>query len=113
MDETGIKVRGRWTYLYRAIDNLGDTVDFFFSEQRDLLAAKRFIRKALKHHGGPDRIVIDGSQTNREAIISCDVDVEASQPLPWRQGAMLAEDPKLKQRPQEGSCPKNRRVAWR
>jgi putative transposase len=59
-------------YLYRAVDSVGDTVEFFFSEKRDLPAAKRFIRKALKRHGRPDRIVIDGSQTNREAIIACD-----------------------------------------
>lgn len=42
------------------------------SENRELSAAKRFIRKALKRHGRPDRIVIDGGQTNREAIIACD-----------------------------------------
>jgi putative transposase len=36
MDETYIKVRGRWMYLYCAIDNVGDTVDFWFSEHRDL-----------------------------------------------------------------------------
>jgi transposase-like protein len=59
-------------YLYRAIDSVGDTVEFFFSENRDLPAAKRFIRKALNRHSRPDRIVIDGSQTNREAVIACD-----------------------------------------
>ena len=72
MDETYIKVRGRWMYLYRAIDVVGDTVDFWFSEHRDLPAAKRFLRKALSRHGRPDRIVIDGSQTNQEAILACD-----------------------------------------
>lgn len=72
VDETYVKVRGRWMYLYRAIDSLGDTVEFFFSEHRDLLAAKRFIRKAFARHGRPERIVIDGSQTNHEAIIACD-----------------------------------------
>ena len=46
-DETYLKVRGQWMYLYRAIDSVGDTVEFFFSENRDLLAAKRFLRKAL------------------------------------------------------------------
>ena len=71
-DETYIKVRGRWMYLYRAIDGVGDTVEFWFSKHRDLPAAKRFFRKALARHGRPDRIVIDGSQTNREAIVSCD-----------------------------------------
>ena len=72
IDETYIKVRGHWRYLYRAIDSNGDTVEFWFSERRNLAAAKRFLRKALKRHGRPERIVIDGSQTNREAILSCD-----------------------------------------
>jgi putative transposase len=72
VDETYIKVRGRWMYLYRAIDSNGDTVEFWFSERRNLTAAKRFLRKALNRHGRPERIVIDGSQTNCEAILSCD-----------------------------------------
>jgi len=72
MDETYIKVRGRWMYLYRAIDSVGDTVEFWFSDHRDLPAARRFLTKALNRHGRPGRIVIDGSQTNREAIVSCD-----------------------------------------
>ncbi|CAH2394177.1 hypothetical protein BQ8794_240062 [Mesorhizobium prunaredense] len=46
MDETYIKIRGQWMYLYRAVDGVGDTVEFFFSEHRDLPAAKRFFRKA-------------------------------------------------------------------
>ena len=72
IDETYIKVRGQWRYLYRAIDSNSDTVEFWFSERRNLTAAKRFLRKALKRHGRPERIVIDGSQTNQEAILSCD-----------------------------------------
>ncbi|ESX98779.1 hypothetical protein X753_31025 [Mesorhizobium sp. LNJC399B00] len=51
-------------YLYRAIDSLGDTVELFFSEKRDLVVAKRLLRKALTRHGPPERIVIAGSQTN-------------------------------------------------
>lgn len=50
----------------------GDTVEFWFSEQRNLTAAKRFLARALNRHGRPERIVIDGSQTNRKAILSCD-----------------------------------------
>src|SRR3712207_9363621 len=61
-------------YLYRAIESNGDTVEFWFSERRNLTAAKRFLSKALKRHGRPERIVIDGSQTNREAILSCDAE---------------------------------------
>jgi transposase-like protein len=71
-DETYVKVRGKWMYLYRAIDSMGDTVEFWFSQQRDLTAAKRFFRKTFLRHGRPERVVIDGSQTNQEAIISCD-----------------------------------------
>jgi transposase-like protein len=56
-------------YLYRAVDSNGDTVGFQFSERRDLTAAKRFLRKALSRHWWPEGIVIDGSQTNREAIL--------------------------------------------
>jgi transposase-like protein len=74
MDETYIKVRGQWMYLYRAIDSNGDTVEFWFSERRNLTAAKRFLRKALKRHGRPERVVIDGSQTNKEAVLSCDME---------------------------------------
>jgi transposase-like protein len=74
IDETYIKVRGQWMYLYRAIDSDGDTIEFWFSERRNLTAAKRFLRKALKRHGRPERIVIDGSQANYEAILSCDTE---------------------------------------
>jgi putative transposase len=62
----------QWRYLYRAIDSKGDTVEFWFSERRNLTAAKRFLRKAPNRHGRLERIVINGSQTNREAIVSCD-----------------------------------------
>jgi transposase-like protein len=74
IDETYVKVRGQWRYLYRVIDSNGDTVEFRFSEQRNLTAAKRFLRMAFKRHGRPERIVIDGCQTNREAILSCDAE---------------------------------------
>jgi transposase-like protein len=74
IDETCIKVRGQWRYLYRVIGSNGDTVEFWFSERRNRTAAKRFLRKALKRHGCPTRIAIDGSQTNREAILLCDVE---------------------------------------
>jgi transposase-like protein len=72
IDETYIKVRGQCRYLYRAIDSNGDTVAFWFSERRNLTAAKRVLRQALERHGRPERIVIDGRQTNRAAIQSCD-----------------------------------------
>src|SRR3712207_4706926 len=61
-------------YLYRAIDSNGDTVEFWFSERRNLTAAKGFLRNALKWHGRPEKIVIDDSQTNRGAILPCDAE---------------------------------------
>jgi len=51
IDETYIKVRRQWRYLYRAIDSKGDTVEFWLSERRNLAVAKRFLSRALKRHG--------------------------------------------------------------
>ena len=48
VDETYVKVKGKWTYLYRVIDKWGDTVDFYLSFTRNTKAAKRFLGKALK-----------------------------------------------------------------
>ncbi|PJO48303.1 IS6 family transposase [Ochrobactrum sp. MYb29] len=79
LDETYIKVKGEWLYLYRAIDSNGDTVEFYFSKERDLISAKCFIRKALARHGRPVRITIDGSQNNRTAILQCDAENRLSQ----------------------------------
>jgi hypothetical protein len=47
VDETYIRVKGRWTYLYRAVDSRGQTIDFLLSAKRDAAAAKRFFRTAL------------------------------------------------------------------
>jgi len=60
-DETYIKVKGAWTYLYRAVDNLGQTIDFLLSVRRDAAAAKRFFRKALAqpHTVNPRTITVD------------------------------------------------------
>ena len=46
-------MKGRWTYLYRAVDKVGRTIDFYLSEKRDVTAAKHFFRKALKSVGAP------------------------------------------------------------
>ena len=45
VDETYLRVAGHWTYLYRAVDSTGDTIDFLLSPKRDASAAKRFVRK--------------------------------------------------------------------
>ena len=69
MDETYIKVKGEWKYLYRAVDKHGQTIDFLLTEQRDEQAAKTFLTKAIRRHGGvPEKITIDGSAANEAAI---------------------------------------------
>src|SRR5262249_3978640 len=70
MDETYIKVKGQWRYLYRAVDKHGQTIDFLLTEERDEQAAKRFLTKAIRRHGVPEKITIDGSAAN-EAAIKC------------------------------------------
>ena len=64
IDETYIKVRGRWTYLYRAVDRDGQTLDFMLSERRDTASARRFFKRAIGTNGVPDRVVIDKSGAN-------------------------------------------------
>jgi putative transposase len=70
MDETYIQVKGEWYYLYRAVDKTGQTIDFLLTEQRDERAAKRFLTKAIRRHGVPEKITIDGSAANEAAIKS-------------------------------------------
>lgn len=60
MDETYIRVRGRWTYLYRAVDKQGLAVDFLLSEHGDIAAAKRSFTRAIEQHGSPETITLDG-----------------------------------------------------
>jgi putative transposase len=68
MDETYIKVKGQWRYLYRAVDKTGQTIDFLLTEERNEQAAKRFLTKAIRRHGIPEKITIDGSEANAAAI---------------------------------------------
>ena len=68
MDETYIKVKGKWHYLYRAVDKEGKTIDFLLTTNRDKLAAKRFLLKAIDNNGVPEKITIDGSAANKSAL---------------------------------------------
>lgn len=73
MDETYIKVKGRWNYLYRAVDRDGQTLDFLLSERRDLAAARRFFKRAIEMNGVPDRVVIDKSGANLAGLQAVNV----------------------------------------
>ena len=70
VDETYIRVAGRWTYLYRAVDSAGETIDFMLSPYRDLTAAKHFLQLALsgKRQVGPRVINVDGHPAYARAI---------------------------------------------
>jgi putative transposase len=74
LDETYIKVKGEWRYLYRAVDKQGQTIDFLLTEHRDKEAALRFLKKAIRRHGVPEQITIDGSDANEGAIKSYNED---------------------------------------
>ena len=68
VDETYIRVKGKWTYLYRAVDKQGRTVDFLLSEKRDKAAAKRFFMKAIGNNQVPAKITLDGYEASHQAV---------------------------------------------
>ena len=68
MDETYIKVKGTWKYLYRAVDKQGKTVDFLLTAHRDMTAARRFFEKTMRENGVPEKIAMDKSGANKAAI---------------------------------------------
>ncbi len=69
VDETYLKVRGRWSYLYRAVDRDGNLIDAMLSEHRDMKAAKAFFRSARATMGfRPDRVTTDGHGSYPRAI---------------------------------------------
>ena len=69
VDVTYVKVAGSWTYLYRAVDSAGETIDFMLSPKRDLIAAKLFLRLALSGCGPKPRVInVDGHPAYANAV---------------------------------------------
>jgi DDE domain/DDE superfamily endonuclease len=68
MDETYIRVKGPWYFLYRAVDKHGQTIDFLLTEHRDTEAALWFLKQAIRRNGLPEIITIDGSDANEAAL---------------------------------------------
>ena len=68
MDETYIKVKGQWTYYYRAIDKQGQTINFLLTPKRDTQAALRFSKKAINENRKPSLINIDQSGANQAGL---------------------------------------------
>jgi putative transposase len=77
LDETYVKVKGVWKYLYRAVDKAGATVDFLLTAKRDCKAALRFLRKAIGSNSTPEKITIDKSGANAAAIERHNTETEA------------------------------------
>ncbi|GMA64868.1 IS6 family transposase [Alicyclobacillus fastidiosus] len=91
VDETYIKVKGKWTYLYRAVDSKGKTVDFMLSSSRDVKAAKRFFRKALSspHNQTPRVITVDKNPAYPPALQQLKDETEIPQETSIRQTKYL------------------------
>jgi putative transposase len=69
VDETDVRIRGQWRYLYRAVDRAGKTVDFRLSARRDVTAAKAFFKKAAKSQGRvPQTITLNGYAASHRAV---------------------------------------------
>jgi len=76
MDETYIKVKGAWKYLYRAVDKEGKTVDFLLTAKRDMTGAKRFFDKAMRGNGAPEKVAMDKSGANKAAIEAINIGLD-------------------------------------
>ncbi len=85
MNETYIKLNGKWVYLYRAVDSEGNTIDFLLRSRRDAIAAKAFFRKAFKENGRPDKVTVDKSVSNKAALDRFNRDVAAEEKIETRQ----------------------------
>ena len=59
VDETYVKVAGRWRYVCRAVDQYGQIIDVYVSAKRDTNAARRFFATAIRNHGDPAEVVTD------------------------------------------------------
>ncbi len=68
VDETYVKVAGKWRYVYRAVDQYGQIIDVLVSARRDLRAARRFFAGAIRAHGEPTEVVTDRAPALRAAI---------------------------------------------
>ncbi|ENA1744254.1 IS6 family transposase [Yersinia ruckeri] len=89
MDETYIKIKGQWKYLYRAVDTAGHTIDFLLTAKRDAAAALRFFRKAIRHHDEPEIVTIDKSGANTAALATLNTNKPEEERITIRQSKYL------------------------
>jgi transposase-like protein len=119
MDETYVRIAGRWMYLFRAVDSCGETVDFYLSETRDAEAAKIFLKKALANPDNrPPRVFCrDGLRSYPAAIR----ELQAEGHLPRRcrhrtrrysNNRVESDHRHVKRRLRAMQGPRNRATAW-
>ncbi|MEM5341273.1 IS6 family transposase [Paraburkholderia azotifigens] len=87
VDQTYIKVKGQWKYLYRAVDKAGNTIDFLLRAHRDKAAARQYFEKSIAQNGEPETVTIDKSGANLAALES--INVERETPIKIRQTKYL------------------------
>ena len=89
MDETYIRIKGQWKYLYRAVDTDGQSIDFLLTARRDAAAALRFFRKAIRNHGEPEVVTIDKIGANTAALATLNADNPEEEAITIRQRKYL------------------------
>ena len=87
MDETYIRVKGEWRYLYRAVDRDGNTIDFLRRAHRDKTAARRYFEKSIAQNGVPETVTIVKSGANLAALEA--INNERETPIKIRQSKYL------------------------
>src|ERR1700687_3299671 len=83
MDESYVKLKGKWKYFYRAVDKAGKTIDFLLTAKRDKAAARRFFENAIGQNGSPETVTVDKSGANLAALHA--VNAERETPIEIRQ----------------------------
>ncbi|WP_321930485.1 IS6 family transposase [Paraburkholderia guartelaensis] len=87
VDETYVKIKGQWKYLYRAVEKAGNTVDFLLRAHRDKAATRRYFAKAIDQNGEPETITVDKSGANLAALEA--LNAERPSPIKIRQNKYL------------------------
>jgi len=87
INETYVKVRGEWRYLYRAVDKDGNTVDFLLRARRNKAAAQRYFEKSINQNGALETVTIDKSGANLAALEA--INAERETPIKIRQNKYL------------------------
>jgi transposase-like protein len=87
VDETYVKIKGQWKFLYRAVDKEGNTVDFLLRAHRDKATARRYFEKAIDQNGEPETITVDKSGANLAALEA--LNAERPTPIKIRQNKYL------------------------